>query len=271
MSGDLGSHRDGAVKGGSVTALGLEEPAGRPGTVPGPTRTCDTCDTRASAVLCRGETRAASAFARVQHPHRYSAKQTLYHEGTPALGLYLVCQGRIKVARRNGSGRELILRLVDAGGVLGEEALLEGTRYVGTARALEDSRIAFVCREDLLRLLATHTGLAMNLLAHLCQILVSTQANLTSLALTDARSRMAGLLLGLGRRYGQPTAQGTALSLCVSRAELAAMVGLTPETAMRLLSEFREEGAIRTDGRQLFLVQPERIAALAEGFQEGPV
>ena len=232
---------------------------------------CDICDTRASAVLCGGEPRAVTAFARVQHQHRYLAKQTLYHEGTPALGLYVVCQGRIKVGRRNGSGRELILRLVDPGGVLGEEALLEGNRYVGTARALEDSRVAFVSRQDLLRLLATHPGMAMHLLAYMCQVLVSTQITLTSLALADARSRMAGLLLELGRRYGQPATEGTALSLSVSRGELAAMVGLTPETAMRLLSEFRDEGIVRTDRRQVILIHPERLAALSDGVEEAPV
>ncbi len=226
---------------------------------------CDGCDVRASAVLCSAEPRALAAFALAQHQHRYPAKQTLYHEGTPALGLYVVCQGRIKVGRRNGGGREQILRLVDPGGLLGEEALLEGNRYVGTARALEDSRVAFVSRQDLLQLLARHSEMAMHLLVHLSQVLVSTQINLTSLALADARSRMAGLLLELGRRYGRPTTEGTALSLSVSRGELAAMVGLTPETAMRLLSEFRDEGIVRTDRRQVILVSPERLAALADG------
>jgi CRP-like cAMP-binding protein len=232
-----------------VFGSGLGGATGGPAAVATLPSACDVCENRARAVLCGGEPRAVPAFARVQHQHRYLAKQTLYHYGTPALGLYLVCQGRIKVGRRNGSGRELILRLVDPGGVLGEEALLEGNRYVGTARALEDSRVAFVSRQDLLRLLAAHSEVAMHLLAHLCQVLVSTQVKFTSLALADARSRMAGLLLDLGRQYGRPTTEGTALSLAVNRGELAAMVGLTPETAMRLLSEFRDEGIIRTDQR----------------------
>ncbi len=73
---------------------------------------------------------------------------------------------------------------------------------------------------------------------------------------------MAGLLLELGRRYGQPTPEGIALSLSVNRGELAAMIGLTPETAMRLLSQFRDEGIVRADRRQVVLVQPERLEAL---------
>lgn len=224
---------------------------------------CDACDARKGAALCGGETTALAAFTRVHHRHRYLAKQTLYHEGTPALGLYVVCRGRIKVTCADGNGREQILRLVDPGGVLGEEALIEGARYVGSALALEDCQVAFASREQLLRLFETHGGMAVNLLLHLCRELVSTQANLTRLALADARSRMAGLLLELGRRYGQVTPEGMQLSLQVSRGELAAMVGLTPETAMRLLAEFREAGILRTDRRQVTLVRPEQLEVLS--------
>jgi CRP/FNR family transcriptional regulator len=220
------------------------------------------CDLQGAAALCSGDRVATGALAQISSPHRYLAKQTLYHEGTPALGVYFLCRGRIKVSRADGNDREQILRLVDPGGVLGEEALIEGARYVGSARALEDSQVAFVAREQFLQMLRSHAGMAVNLLIHVCRILVSTQTHLTRLALADARSRMAGLLLDLGRRYGRPTREGTLVSLCVSRGELAAMVGLTPETAMRLLSEFREAGLVCTDRRHVILVQPERLEAL---------
>jgi CRP-like cAMP-binding protein len=222
---------------------------------------CGTCGARATAVLCSGEGDALSALARVHHQHRYQAKQTLYHEDTPALGLFVLCSGRIKVSRTEGNGREQILRLVDPGAILGEEALIESSRYVGSAQALEDSQAAFIAREDALRLLHAHSGMAMNLLRHLCRVLAATQAGLTRVALADARSRMAGLLLDLSRRYGQRTREGVQLSLNVSRGEMAAMIGLTPETAMRLLSEFRDEGILRTDQRKLTLLQPERLEA----------
>ncbi|MBI2000094.1 MAG: cyclic nucleotide-binding domain-containing protein, partial [candidate division NC10 bacterium] len=77
---------------------------------------CDACHAREGAALCGSQTAALAAFAQVHHRHRYLAKQTLYHEGTPALGLYVVCRGRIKVRRADGNGREQILRLVDPGG-----------------------------------------------------------------------------------------------------------------------------------------------------------
>ncbi len=224
---------------------------------------CRMCPARGRAVLCEVGGTALPAFAGVHHQHRYLARQTLYHEGTPALGLYVLCRGRVKVSWADGNGREQILRLVDAGGASGEEALLEGSRYVGTARALEDSLAAFVAREDLLRLLRTHDEIGVRLLLHLTRELIHVQANLTRVALADARCRLATLLLDLGRRYGQPGRDGIQLAVNLKRSELGAMVGLTPETVMRLLSEFREEGILRTERREMTLVSPDRLKALA--------
>ena len=250
-----------------------------------PVEACNTCPAQVRAVLCEAGGTGVPAFAQVRHQHRYLARQTLYHEETPALGLYVLCHGRIKVSRADGNGREQILRLVDPGGVLGEEVLIEGARYVGTARALEDSLAAFVAREDLLRLLRTHDGLGVSLLFHLARELVSIQTHLTRVALADARSRLATLLLDLCGRYGQPgrggdpahmamgqaSGLGVQIALNLSRSELAAMVGLTPETVMRLLSEFREEGILRTEGRAVTLLAPERLKALTLERPEAPL
>ena len=250
-----------------------------------PVEACNTCPAQVRAVLCEAGGTGVPAFAQVRHQHRYLARQTLYHEETPALGLYVCCHGRIKVSRAGGNGREQILRLVDPGGVLGEEVLIEGARYVGTARALEDSLAAFVAREDLLRLLRTHDGLGVSLLFHLARELVSIQTHLTRVALADARSRLATLLLDLCGRYGQPArggdpahmtmgqanGLGVQLALNLSRSELAAMVGLTPETVIWLLSEFREEGILRTEGRAVTLLAPERLKALTLERPEAPL
>ncbi|HSB73425.1 MAG TPA: Crp/Fnr family transcriptional regulator [Candidatus Methylomirabilis sp.] len=224
---------------------------------------CATCRVREFAALCSGGETALAAFTRTCSRHVYQAKQTLFHENTPALGLYGVCTGRIKVSRVDDRGREQILRLVDPGGILGEECLLEDGLFLGTAWAMEESQVAFVGRRDVLQLLRVREGMSEKFVTHLCQMLQTAQTGLARATLTDARSRLAGLLLDLGRRYGLRTEEGITCSLNLSRAELGAMIGLTPETTMRLLSAFREEGMIRTDGRTLTLLQPDRLEALA--------
>ena len=60
---------------------------------------------------------------------------------------------------------------------------------------------------------------------------------------------MASTLLDLARRYGVQTKAGVRIDLTLSREDLAEMIGTTPETAIRQLSEFRTEGIVATRGR----------------------
>ena len=198
----------------------------------------------------------------IRHIHGYEARQTLYHEGMPALGIHILCSGRLKLSRGDNHGRQQILRIVGPGEICGEEALLEGTPYTSTAEALESCQTAFVRREAFLDLLQNRDEVLLALLRHICQVLIETQVRLTRVGLSDARIRMAAQLLDLAERYGRPGPKGTTLHLPLRRGELAALAGLSPETAMRLLSQFRQEGLLEVHGRRLILKSPERLRAL---------
>ncbi|HEY4719143.1 MAG TPA: helix-turn-helix domain-containing protein, partial [Candidatus Methylomirabilis sp.] len=92
--------------------------------------------------------------------------------------------------------------------------------------------------------------------------LVETQVRFAYVALSDARTRMAAQLLELAERYGQPGSKGITVQLGLRRGDLAALVGLSPETAMRLLSQFQREGLLEVHGRRLTIKAPERLRAL---------
>jgi CRP-like cAMP-binding protein len=139
---------------------------------------------------------------------------------------------------------------------------LEGVPYVTTAEALEPCQTAFVRREAFLDLLRERSRLALDLLQRLCHTLIETQNRLSRLALSDARTRMAAQLLDFADQYGRPGPQGITLQLAMRRSELAALVGLSPETAMRLLSRFQQEGLLKVEGRRLTITSPERLRAL---------
>jgi len=198
----------------------------------------------------------------IRHIHGYEARQTLYHEGTPALGIHILCSGRVKLSRGDNHGRQQILRIVGPGEICGEEALLEEAAYTNTAEALESCQTAFVRRDAFLDLLENRNRI-LPLLRHICQVLVETRMRFTHVALGDARTRMAAQLLDLAERYGTATARGIiTLDLPLRRSELAALVGLSPETAVRLLSQFQRDGLLEVKGQRLILKSPERLRAL---------
>ncbi len=224
---------------------------------------CSECGAKRSCLLVSQLTPEEIETTRgIRHIRSYLARQTLYHEGMPALGIHILCSGRVKLSRGHDDGRQQILRIVGPGEICGEEALLDGAPYTNTAEALETCQSAFMRREAFLDLLQNRDRILLPLLRHICQVLIQTQVRLTHVALSDARTRMAAQLLDLAERYGEPESKGTTLRLALRRGELAALVGVSPETAMRLLSQFQREGLLEVRGRRLTLKSPERLRGL---------
>ncbi|MFQ5656709.1 MAG: Crp/Fnr family transcriptional regulator [Candidatus Methylomirabilales bacterium] len=224
---------------------------------------CLSCDARETCLLLSQlSPEEIEATRGIRHVRAYQARQILYHEGMPALGIHILCWGRVKLARGDNQGRQQILRIVGPGEICGEEALVDGTPYTNTAEALETCQTAFVRREAFVELLQGRDRVLLPLLQHMCQVLIQTQIRLARVALSDARTRMVAQLLDLANRYGRPETEGIVLDLSLRRGELAALAGLSPETAMRLLSEFRREGLLEVQGRRLTLKAPERLRAL---------
>ncbi len=227
------------------------------------TNHCSECEARETCFLTSQlSPEEVEATKGIRHIRGYQARHTLYHEGMPALGIHILCSGHVKLSRADNDGRQQILRIVGPGDICGEEALLEGTPYTTTAEALESCQSAFVRRETFLDLLQSRNQILLPLLQHICQVLIETQIRLARVALSDARTRLAAQLLELAERFGRPGPKGITLHLALRRGELAALAGLSPETAMRLLSEFKREGLLDIQGRRLTLKSPERLRAL---------
>jgi CRP-like cAMP-binding protein len=94
----------------------------------------------------------------------------------------------------------------------------------------------------------------MALAAYAAERLARAERELADLFLKNARQRLANALLTLGRRFGKRTPRGILLDLPISRSELANFVGIALATASRLCKELKDEGVIRTRGRQMFIV-----------------
>jgi len=87
------------------------------------------------------------------------------------------------------------------------------------------------------------------------------------LAFGSARERMAGLLLELAARYGEENSEGIRIAIQLKREELAQMVAITVETAVRLLQTFQSQQLIKMNGRDILLLDTERLGRAARRLQ----
>ena len=71
-------------------------------------------------------------------------------------GIFVLCEGEVKLTISSSEGKTLILRIAKPGEILGLMAAISGKPYEVTAETLRPSQIAFVRRDDFLRFVAQY-------------------------------------------------------------------------------------------------------------------
>ena len=92
----------------------------------------------------------------------YHPQEMLYQQGTPILGLYFICTGLAKVARRTLQGKSRLIALVSDGKV--PPYLLSRSKHLTYCMALSPTQVAFIERAALHGWLEGHPKATLSLL-----------------------------------------------------------------------------------------------------------
>ncbi len=162
----------------------------------------------------------------------------LYEQSEPATFVYTVRSGIIKLGVGLANGSQRIVRLLHAGDVAGMEALVDA-RYHHTAIAMRDADVCRIPREVVAKLDHTNASVHRALLLRWQRTIDQADHSIVSLSTGPAEARMARLLIMLGCNSSQPEVLPT-------REEMGALLGITTETASRVMAEFKRRGLIHS-------------------------
>jgi CRP-like cAMP-binding protein len=163
----------------------------------------------------------------------------LYEDGTSAPSVYTVRSGLLKLKVDLPNGGQRIVRLLRPGDVAGMETLV-GERYHHTAVALQDTDVCRIPREVVLKLDQTNPSVHQALLQRWQQSVDQADHFIVALSTGPAEARMARLLITLGCSGDHP-------EVMPSREDMGALLGITTETASRIMADFKRRGLIHTD------------------------
>ena len=218
---------------------------------------CDACPVRGHGVVCDLPLETLADFRAAGATSIYRPRQVIFAEGHPAPGLYVVCSGAVKLYHADRFGREHVVDVVFPGAVVGEVGLEPSQRVSVSAEAVTESQLSFVPSQGMPAFLEKHPEAGMRMLVALSQALARAQRKVRELALKGAESRLATLLLDLAG------ADGDGPLLRYKRRELADLVGVSTETAIRLLGKLKIKGAVETEGRGIFIRDIDRLRRIA--------
>jgi CRP/FNR family cyclic AMP-dependent transcriptional regulator len=189
-------------------------------------------------------------------PHAVPRRQIVYAEGDEPTRLYFVQAGRVKIVKTTASGKELITGFYQTGEFFGYKALLEGTVYHDAAVTVEDSTLFYIPADEFAQLLR-NPEVSQQLVRLMAGRKREREEQLLDMAYNSLRRRVANALLGFYDNVRPGEATDALIQL--SRDDLAAVVGIAPESLSRTLSEFRHDGLLEVTPKGIRLLQPDKL------------
>jgi CRP-like cAMP-binding protein len=224
---------------------------------------CAICPARGKNIFCSASKDEARMLDRFKSPHDYKKGQVLFYEGTPAAGVYCVYSGQVKLYKSASGGRQQIIGIAEAGDVLGYQSLFTDKPLSVNAEVMEDSTVCFIGKDGFRAFLAQNPSISLNIVKELCLELESLEDKLLDRVDKPAHVRMARLLLMLKETHAKPGRRGPELDITLSRLEIAEMIGVTQETAIRILSRFKARGFIGLERHTIIFENPAGLLKVA--------
>ena len=176
------------------------------------------------------------------------AGETLFRQGARTVGLYQIVRGKVRLARFDRSGREVVLYSATAGDTIAEASLFSPT-YHCDAIATTDAVVRLYPKALVLAELQGNPRAARALMAMFARQVMTLRTSLEQRNIRSARDRVRHYLaVNLG-------VDGQTVHLPGSLKDLAAQLGLTHEALYRTMSDMERDGEIERLQRKIRVLQ----------------
>ncbi len=191
-------------------------------------------------------------------------KETLFTEGEPYRGMFVMLEGLAVVYKLSDDGRMLILRVCRPGDPLADVPLFEegDAGYTAHARVTRDSEVLFLPRDRFVPFLKGHPEVAWEMLRGFAARLKELGLQLEGVTLREVSSRVARYLLREVEAAGAEGEPQPSLTLPLAKGSIASYLGTVHETLSRTFARLIREKIIRVDGPQVTILDVKRLRRL---------
>jgi CRP/FNR family cyclic AMP-dependent transcriptional regulator len=195
------------------------------------------------------------------HAVRYGKGEVIFRDGEPAERLFLIDRGRVKLSISTPAGQELLIAVLGRGQIFGELAVIDRGPRAMDARAMEATQVCALDSDVFWTMLENRPALARRLLELMARRLRRADRASQDLVFFDAPTRLARGLLSLAEEHGEQEGEGQEIRITVrvTQEEMAQMIGVTRESANRLIASFAGRGWIDWNEGHPLLLRPEAL------------
>lgn len=185
----------------------------------------------------------------------YKKGDVIFEEGQNSNYVYLIRKGVVKAHSLDENGKELITSIYKEDDLFGYTTFNTNEPYHNFATALEDTELVGISKTELISLLNDNHHVLMDFLDLLASDLSGAKEQLLEMAYSSVTKKTATTILKFAEKLNKKANE----PIKISRNDLASVAGIATETLIRTISSFKKEGIIEIDGRNIKILDLERL------------
>jgi CRP/FNR family transcriptional regulator, cyclic AMP receptor protein len=224
---------------------------------------CLECHLRPDNFFCSLSQKSREEFNNIRHVAVFPGDTIIFIQGQTPRGVYLLCQGQVKLFVSVQSGKTIIVRIAKPGEVLGIHSVLVEKPYELTAQTMQPCQMNFVSAADFIRFLKAHNDASLRAAQQISRDCQDAFTSVRSFGLsTSISARVAKFLLASAA--GSKVTNGQIrVKLDLTHEEIGQLMGTSRESITRTLSDFRNRCIAELQGSTLVLHNKAALELLA--------
>ncbi|WP_296381533.1 response regulator [Winogradskyella sp.] len=186
----------------------------------------------------------------------YIAKdQIIYREGDHSNFIYLITKGAVKCHKLDTQGKELVTGLYKEDDLFGYTSFTHNLPHKETATTIKETVLVGVSILQLSEILNENHKVAIAIIDLLTDDLSNIKEQLLQMAYSSVNKKTADTIVKFAERINRKPDD----PIKISRNDLASVAGVATETFIRTLTNFKNEGIIKSEGRNIVVLDLERL------------
>jgi len=190
--------------------------------------------------------------------------EALFEEGDKLNGVYCVRDGVSKLSKLSSNGKDQIVKLATKGEVIGQRSVIVEEHSNLTATAVNDMEVCFIPKETISHSLNTNPNFTVEVLRHMAHDLKEADDVIVNMSQKTVKQRTAEAFLYFKNNFGEDDEGYLALTL--SREDIANVIGTATESCIRIISEFKKKGYLKTSGKKIGVANERELLDLIDGL-----
>jgi len=200
-------------------------------------------------------------FCQSKEQKLFKEKEIIVQQGEPIDNFFYVKSGLVKIYRRDNNDRNTqIIAIASPFDYSTLLTLFHSSYYSYSISALEETTICIFPLDMIKNIIIENGELGIGLLTKFSRATDDIINGFININKRNLRGRIAYILLDFTNNIYKTKV----FDVPISRKEIAQLIGMTAENVIRILSEFRNEKIIRINGKEIEVLDIERLQLISD-------